>query len=282
MLEKEWLACTNPHGMLEYLATRPIGSRHHLLALLGLCPAAAHERKLRLFAVACCRRFWPLLTGPCRAAVEICERYVDGHAGRREWKRAILAATAAALEANGPWLATGPKVAVAQARAAEAALAALSRSDPAQQTAAWAREVARALALEEPTRPAEPVTPASGTAVVTWGAAAPPVQRPAKEPARGEAAWTAEARLQCELLREIFGNPFRPVHVEPSVLRAEHGALRHLAQAIYDERRFHDLPTLADALERMGSADSDLLAHCRQLGEHVRGCWAVDAVLGKG
>jgi hypothetical protein len=54
-----------------------------------------------------------------------------------------------------------------------------------------------------------------------------------------------------------------------------------LAQAIYEERAFDRLPILADALEESGCYNADLLAHCRSDGPHVRGCWAVDLVLGK-
>ena len=42
------------------------------------------------------------------------------------------------------------------------------------------------------------------------------------------------------------------------------------------------LPVLADALEEAGCTDTDLLAHCRSGGGHLRGCWAVDLLLGKG
>ena len=54
-----------------------------------------------------------------------------------------------------------------------------------------------------------------------------------------------------------------------------------LAQAIYDERAFDRLPALADALEEVGCHDTHILGHCRQPGQHVRGCWVVDLVLGK-
>ena len=43
-----------------------------------------------------------------------------------------------------------------------------------------------------------------------------------------------------------------------------------------------DLLILADALEDAGCDNADLLDHCRRPGEHVRGCWVVDALLGKG
>ena len=52
-------------------------------------------------------------------------------------------------------------------------------------------------------------------------------------------------------------------------------------QAIYDDRTFDRLPILADALEDAGCSAADILAHCRSGGEHVRGCWVVDLLLGK-
>jgi hypothetical protein len=59
------------------------------------------------------------------------------------------------------------------------------------------------------------------------------------------------------------------------------GALRQLAQAFYDEHRFNELPVLADAFEEAGCTTPEILHHCRQPGPHVRGCWVVDALLGK-
>jgi hypothetical protein len=54
-----------------------------------------------------------------------------------------------------------------------------------------------------------------------------------------------------------------------------------VARAIYDERAFERMPILADALEDTGCDNADILEHCRQPGEHVRGCWVVDFILGK-
>jgi hypothetical protein len=54
-----------------------------------------------------------------------------------------------------------------------------------------------------------------------------------------------------------------------------------MAQVIYDERKFEDLPFLADALEEAGCDNADILNHCRGPGPHVRGCWVVDLLLGK-
>jgi hypothetical protein len=87
---------------------------------------------------------------------------------------------------------------------------------------------------------------------------------------------------QCQLLRDIFGNPFRPLpRLNPSWLAAEGGTVPKLAASIYEERAFDRLPILADALEEAGCDAAELLTHLRGPGPHVRGCWAVDLLLGK-
>jgi hypothetical protein len=83
------------------------------------------------------------------------------------------------------------------------------------------------------------------------------------------------------LLRDVYGNPFRPVSVRPAWLAWNDAAIPRLAQAIYDDRAFDRLPVLADALEDAGCADRDVLGHLRGPGPHVRGCWALDLVLDK-
>jgi hypothetical protein len=87
---------------------------------------------------------------------------------------------------------------------------------------------------------------------------------------------------KCRLLRCIFGNPYRPaLAVDPSWLAWNGGTVAKLAAAIYDERRLIDLPILADALEDAGCTDAAILGHCREAGEHVRGCWVVDLLTGR-
>jgi hypothetical protein len=87
-----------------------------------------------------------------------------------------------------------------------------------------------------------------------------------------------EKKAHTDIIRCIFGNPFRPVIVKPNWLIS---SVVSLAQAIYDERAFDRLPELADALVAAGCDNEDILNHCRSEGQHVRGCWAVDLVLGK-
>jgi hypothetical protein len=88
-------------------------------------------------------------------------------------------------------------------------------------------------------------------------------------------------QAQVMLLRDIFGNPFRPVSLNPAWLTGNDCTVKKIAQAIYDERAFDRLPILADALEESGCTDTDILNHCRQPGEHARGCWVVDLILNK-
>jgi hypothetical protein len=80
----------------------------------------------------------------------------------------------------------------------------------------------------------------------------------------------------------VLGNPFRPVAFDPAWLAWNDGAVAKRAQAIYDDRGFDRLPLLADALEDSGCTEAEILAHCRGPGPHVRGCWVVDLLLGKG
>jgi hypothetical protein len=69
--------------------------------------------------------------------------------------------------------------------------------------------------------------------------------------------------------------------IEPPWLTWHDGLLVSMARRMYDARDFSDMPVLADALEEAGCADRGVLGHCRSGGEHVRGCWVVDALLGK-
>ena len=97
----------------------------------------------------------------------------------------------------------------------------------------------------------------------------------------GRVAHRRERLAQAGLLREVFGNPYRPVAVEPAWLDWDGGAVPKVAGAVRADGRFSDLPVLADALEEAGCTDADLLSHLRGPGPHVRGCWAVDLLLGK-
>ena len=89
-----------------------------------------------------------------------------------------------------------------------------------------------------------------------------------------------EPALQCHVLRELFGpSIYRPS--SPARVTWNDTTVRSIAQGIYDERRFEDMPILADALADAGCDDEGLLAHCRSDRPHVRGCFLLDLLLGK-
>jgi hypothetical protein len=231
MTEAEWLACTDPTPMLEFLRGR------------------ASDRKLRLFAVGCCRRVWPQMTeGASRRAVEMAERLADGGA---EKDRSALRKAARKASNNAV------------------------RND--------ARAAGRAAAgvVERKIEPFVESIRHNAAVACAWVAARradPKYTEPTKGDEAYEAALPHEGSLQCHLLRCIMGNPFRPVALDTAWLMP---AVVNLTQAIYQDRAFDHLPVLADALEEAGCVNADLLTHCRGPGPHVRGCWVVDAVLGK-
>ena len=200
-------------------------------------------RKLVLFEVACLRRVEQHLRDRrSRAALEVAERYSDGQATEDELIDACAAARAA-------WTALPV-----------GALSVLVE-------AVWV--AARAASL----------VASPEIAVVE---AAPAAAHYAAWAAGGDASFKVPERAaQAALLRCLFGNPFLPVRPDPAWTAWNDGTVRKLAQAIYDDRVFDRLPLLADALEDAGCDCWEILDHCRKKGPHVRGCWAVDLLLGR-
>jgi hypothetical protein len=93
-----------------------------------------------------------------------------------------------------------------------------------------------------------------------------------------EDARVSEQKMQSNLLRDIFGNPFRPVTLDPRWLSS---TVLDLAHTLYDEPVFDRMPILADALMDAGCDSEEIINHCRGTGPHARGCWVVDLILRK-
>ena len=86
-------------------------------------------------------------------------------------------------------------------------------------------------------------------------------------------------KFGASLVRDIFGNPFRPVAFSPQWRTITAVALANLMDG---RRDFGAMPILADALQDGGCDNDEVLDHCRDPKQvHVRGCWVVDLVLGK-
>lgn len=117
------------------------------------------------------------------------------------------------------------------------------------------------------------------------------VQRMARASLRNavlEADYYAGVDAAVSIVRDLFGNPFRPVAIDLAWLAWNGGTVGRLAEAAYTERELPSghlalarLALVADALEDAGCSDAEILGHLRSAGPHVRGCWPLDLALGK-
>jgi hypothetical protein len=196
------------------------------------------DRKNRLFNVACCRRIWHLFRKPAVHEAILVGERYADGLADREQLRAALRV-------------------IHQERA----------RTPAGLAAAHAIQAAGFVAAEF--REDFPFAAASEAAVALWYYV-PEDQR--------DAARHRELLAECELLREILGNPFRRVSLKRDWLTP--GVLA-LAGALYEERDFAAMPVLADALEEAGCTCAEVLDHLRGPNGHVRGCWVLDLVLAR-
>jgi hypothetical protein len=88
-----------------------------------------------------------------------------------------------------------------------------------------------------------------------------------------------EEKALCGIVRDVLGNPFRPVNFS----KWRTSTAIALAKQMYKSNDFSAMPILADALQDAGCGNDEVLSHCRDTKQpHVRGCWVVDGVLGKG
>lgn len=254
--EQEWLVCADPTPMLAFLQGEIIAlvdelpSEAERLAMRRLLQGNTIPRKLALFACACCRQIWQAITDTrSRKAVEIVEQAIDELVSEDQLQIATLAALDArnAIEHKQGRDRTQPHIRRVAANACwEAA------------SAVWCARGFRSSVERAAQESAD---------VATWiGLSANYIDSRAK---------------QCQFLRCIIGTPFRLAMTDSRWLAWNDGTVVKLTQSIYDNRNFDRLPILADALEEAGCDNADMLAHCRQPGDHVRGCWVVDLILGK-
>jgi hypothetical protein len=214
----------------------------------------ASERKVRLFACACCRRISHFLTHErSREAVEVGERFADGNATLED-----LASThdaAYEIDRDGPWV-----------------------SVPGESLDTYEVRMAHCCAAKAAVHAARPDGMDYGFGKLPYDAVSAFLHAARPAALTSPRFVNEHYREQTILLREIFGNPFRPVTISPHWLTP---TVASIAQAIYTDRAFDRLPILADALEEAGCANADILTQCQGPWPHVRGCWVVDVILGK-
>src|SRR5262249_31675418 len=209
----------------------------------------ASDRKLRLFACACARRYWSRLKHyrASREAIERAERFAEEETSAAQLEEAREQAEVWAMNAGQ-----------VQPHAALAAGATAS-----EQARAAARNAVENGGLQAVREAAHEVIPGED------------------DQAANAQASAAELRAQADLLREVIGNPFRQVKIDPNWLAVSSGAAGSVVQVIAESGPFGGLPLLAAALEDAGCADEVLLRHLRQPGPHALGCWALDLLMGR-
>jgi hypothetical protein len=227
--------------------------------MLEFVRSKVSERKRRLLACGCCRGIWHLLVDSrSRRAVEVAERWADSQAEEHEVQAALLEATAARDDQQ------------AHDESAEGAAINSLAICGLEEGGVWFPDQQ---AVEDALRHAvDYAAHAAGNAAWDEGAG----WRSAND-LWGQ-AFDAERQRQTSVIYEIFGNPFRLVAIDPPWLTSTVSAL---ATGIYADRAFDRLPILADALQDAGCDNDDILSHLRSDGPHVKGCWALDLVLGK-
>jgi hypothetical protein len=230
MDETTWLVGDNPLEMLELLRSHCTASR-----------TKVGRRRLRLFCCACARRIWHLLSGPARDFVEGIEKDIEGRLTPEEYKRLHEAVyrrhqqdlrRPEGQRSGVIWTVASTHYLVQMAMGAASQVSAVLA-----QAALAERQVARAGPMEV-------------------GATVRQVIE-------------TESRCHAELLRDLFGNPFRPL---PK--RRFPADLRGLAEACHEDPI--QMSLLADVLADLGEEAAE---HCR-LPEHVKGCHVVDWVRG--
>jgi hypothetical protein len=238
MTEKEWLRVTRltpapdlSEGKLKYRTPK-----------LEAIKSRASARKLRLFAVACCRPLLHLMTDQLtQRAVEVAEQDADQLAtkkevdfARRQLKAEIRHNKRSMIAANG-----------SEHRAIGWAIG-------------WDQSKYALLA--------DPYEAANNT-IMSFEVGF-----------RHEFVASCYTNWPFDVLMEIFGNPFSPAIIQVPWLSS---TVLTLAHGIYNEKAFDRMPILADALQETGCDNEDILDHCRQSREHVRGCWVLDLLTGR-
>lgn len=193
------------------------------------------ERKLRLYCCACCQRVSNQMGDTGRHAVEVSRRYADGEATAEE--------LASAREALSGGVRPDPFAGSLNSFMESAfALADVGRREGLMHGVAYSVVDAHSWVSSEITQHLD-------------------------DPERA-----AEEAAHAELVRHIFGNPFRSV----STITEHSAAIKRLAERLYEGDAVSS--EMAAALQDEG--DIDLAEHFRS-SDHPRGCWALDLILGK-
>ncbi len=252
MTEAEWLTTSDLAAMTAFLVEATELFRTRWQGWIPVTRLRTTPRKLRLFAVACCRGpFKNLPADELRRLLDVSEANADGWSSDNDLQFVL----GDALRFRSRESVLFPSL----RRFEDEAVAALCRlhragipdlggiSSAMQRAWNWAAMRSRLL------RGAELPSP-EASAIVR----------------------RAEALARADLLRDVVGNPFRTMIVDDAWLRWGDATVRKMAHGIYEDNAFGHMPILHDALLDAGCNDEAILEHCRNAAGHARGCWVID------
>lgn len=242
MNESEWMQAEAPNLMLEHL------------------DQTISPRKLRLFGVACCRRIWDLITeDKCRRAVVLAERLADG---RGSWDEA----THLKDDLKNLYLLLNEQ---------------MCSEDKKAQVKLWCIGATQnTLQHDEAYLNSLPIAPGEPDLIRVFQCASSAIAYQHVEHVSDPlpAVYFFETRAQANLLREVLGNPFENFRLDRNCLNEK---MLKFAEEIYEDSAFQRIPDLGKMLKDAGCKNEGLLEHCHRSIGHVRGCWAIDRILGK-
>jgi hypothetical protein len=231
------------------------------------------SRKLRLFAIACCRCEWQSLPDEVSRLVE---RSLDGQVREEEIPAHLLLPTH--LENS----VVVQMAAFRQLDVAERYADGLATEEELQLARRTIGRHFRRLDMADVAYAPDPSGFILHRGIGTYKEfyERPPEEGPIALCSDATMPWIRWSDEYLPILAE-FIVPMPSVRIDPLWLAWNDGTVVKLTQSIYECPRFDDLPILADALEEAGCDNADILAHLRGPGPHVRGCWVVDLLLNK-
>lgn len=237
-----------------------------LLSFLKDCGFPVSARKLRWFACACVRKRWHNLThAASREAIEFLERMLDvpgwgDNPDDPEWRAVAEAARGVlvGLPSGTPALNKIHNAAAAAAHACNNNLDVLT-------DVLFVCTATAASAADEAVDD-DDLQGDDSFSEYRWFT-------------KIDRVTTSADHDQADLLRDIVGNPYRPITLNPDWLTYKDGMIVSRARSIYRKRTFHRMHVLGRLLEKAGCTNAVILDHCRELQTHARGCWLLDAIL---
>jgi hypothetical protein len=246
MTKEEWLACSDPDPMLDFVYPK------------------STQRQRRLLHCASCRLIWDWMRDQrSRRAVEVAERLADGLASEPEVTEATDAAQSVEYTRLAFWRPNFPL------RLALECLAPHFRPSPSDE-----HEILQWYAQFRWSE--SDVANAQDINHVFWGVLS----------TYGDTIrfWTLDRKerqireSQIRLIRDLYDPLVFPIQLNPNWRTS---TVVELARQIYDSSDFCSMSILSDALQDAGCDEQSILDHCKNGKTHAKGCWLLDLILGK-